>query len=307
MSDLSHALELFGFLSLDDVTVESLKRSFKNNIVKIHPDKGGDAEKFDDMLHSYVYLSETVNRIQGGRASLQNIVGPDQLKHMRADELINRIFEEFDIEHFNKEFEKKNLVTTHGYSEWLQNKDGESNLINGTFGEATQKLPSFSQNDMNHIFEEELKKGKPVPSSIILHPEAMAYISGSMMGTEIITSNTGSYTSEIFNNPEYTDVYAAFTHDNTIFDKVSDFKDENQTIDEKLDRVIAERSSEIKPFNDDELYKIQEFEKQKLENNKTHLSKIKEYFQTNANNSSFSALGLNPGSDDNTYGFIHNF
>ena len=82
MSELASVLELFGFLSIDEVTVDSLKKSFKTRILQAHPDKGGDDIVFDKMLRSYVYLTETLQRISGGRATLQNIVSPDELKEI---------------------------------------------------------------------------------------------------------------------------------------------------------------------------------------------------------------------------------
>jgi hypothetical protein len=309
MSELQHALELFGFLKLDDISGDSLKKAFKNNIIKLHPDRGGDSAVFDDLLHSYVYLSETVQRIHGGRNTLQNIVEPDQLKNMRSDELINRVFEEFDIENFNNEFEKNNTKIMHGYSEWLKNKEDESNLTNGIYGEATQKLPSFSQNDLNRVFEEEIKKDKSDPVSLILHPEAMAYMLKGTIGTEIIESNTGIYTADIFTGckPEYTDLYSAYTKDNTIFDKVTNFKEDNKSINTSLDNIIAERNSEIKPLTDIELYEIQEFEKRKLESSKNHLTKIKEYFEGNSKNTIDNTITSEPSTTDNIYGFVHTF
>ena len=70
MSELQHALELFEFLSIDDVTGESLKKAFNKKATKSsHPDKGGDATEFDGMLAGFVYLSETFQRINGGRAN----------------------------------------------------------------------------------------------------------------------------------------------------------------------------------------------------------------------------------------------
>ena len=49
MSELAKTLELFGFLSIDDVTLDSLKKSFKTRILEVHPDKGGNADLFDKM------------------------------------------------------------------------------------------------------------------------------------------------------------------------------------------------------------------------------------------------------------------
>ena len=93
MAELAKTLELFGFLTIDDVTGDSLKKAFKTRILQAHPDKGGDADVFDNMLHSYVYLTRTIQRISGGRSTLQNILSPDELK--RSDEIISRFFDEF--------------------------------------------------------------------------------------------------------------------------------------------------------------------------------------------------------------------
>jgi len=237
MSELAGILELFGFLSIEDVTIDSLKRSFKQRILEVHPDKGGDADLFDTMLHSYVYLTETIQRISGGRATLQNILSPDDLK--RSDEIINRFFEEFNNDEFNQQFEKKE---THGYASWLATD--------------TPKTHVTVENDLNDTFEKIFKNTNN--TSVILHPEAMAYISGSNIGTSLI-ENENSYTSDLFMNPKYTDLYSAYTNDNIVYDKLS-FHNNTKTFDE----IISERNAPIAPLNDDERKAIYDFEMKKL-------------------------------------------
>jgi curved DNA-binding protein CbpA len=261
MSELQYALELFGFSNVDDVTSETLKVAFKTKALTIHPDKGGDAEEFDKMLAGYVYLTDTLRRITGGRHTLQNITSPGELKERRPDELINRLYEEHNNEEFNKEFEKNHKASGHGYEEWL--KSGDAVV-----------MPTISEKDLNKVFEETVKKGKPEPSSIILHPDEMAYYSGG--GTEIIESHDATYTSNIFTKPEYTDVYAAYNSDNTVYDKLTPFAESNKTIDE----LINERTNEITPFTDLELKAIQDFEKTKIEAQTKHLEKIKQFFDS---------------------------
>jgi hypothetical protein len=280
MSEINRALELFGFLSLDDVTELELKKSFKSKIIQSHPDKGGNASDFDELLSLYVYLSETYQRINGGRTTLQNIVSPKELKELRSDELVNRIFEEFDNETFNKQFEKAHPIITHGYQDWLKNNSDDTNLIDGKYGNATQKPPTFAEKLFNTVFEKTVKKDKPEPTSIILHPEQMAYISGGVLGSSIIEHQEGSYTSDIFSNPEYTDLYSAYTTDNTINDKVSAFSERNTTFDD----LINERQSEIQPLSNTELLAIQNFEKKKIEEQTKHLEKVKETYKNNRNN-----------------------
>lgn len=278
MSELDHVLELFGFLSIDDVNAETLKKAFKIQVLKTHPDKGGDATEFDRLLGSFVYLSETFQRINGGRATLQNIISPDVLKGMRPDEIVNRVFEEFDNENFNKIFEENHKRTEHGYVTWLKSEDGLTNLTEGRFGNATQKAPTFDAKDLNTAFEATVRSERPVGSAVILHPEAMAYNSGKNIGTAIIESANGPYTSDVFTNPEYTDLYAAFNTDNIMCDKVSGFVETPKTLDE----IIKERANAIQPLDDKELQAIQDFEKRKLEQDTKNLATIKEYFNNTA-------------------------
>ncbi len=287
MSELQYALELFEFLSIDDVTADSLKKAFKKKVLTVHPDKGGDATEFDGMLAGFVYLSETFQRINGGRVTLQNVVSPDQLRDLRPNELINRVFEEFDNEIFNKQFEESHKVEKHGYKEWLKNDlENKLNTVKKQYGDfavimPVQNTPTFNEKDFHKNFEESIKKNSVEPSSIILHPEAMAYISGTNIGTEIIENVAGGYTSDIFMNPEYTDVFSAFTNTNTITDKVTTFKETNKTLED----IINERNTAIKPFDDLELKEIQEFEKRKIEDQTNHLEQVKNYFEFDANQS----------------------
>jgi hypothetical protein len=112
---------------------------------------------------------------------------------------------------------------------------------------------------------------------IIIHPEAMAYISGQTLGTEIIETVGGDYSSAPFLKPEYTDVYSAFTTSNTISDKIPDYVNTYNSIEE----LVAEREKDrevIAPLTNSELTAIQEYERKKLDNNVSHLSKVKEYF-----------------------------
>ena len=36
MSELQHVLELFDFVSIDDITADSLKKAFKKKVLQVH-------------------------------------------------------------------------------------------------------------------------------------------------------------------------------------------------------------------------------------------------------------------------------
>jgi hypothetical protein len=276
MSQLQYSLEILGFSTIHDATAESLKKAFKTTVLKAHPDKGGRPEDFDQLLSAYVYLLETVHRLHGGRQSLLDVISPEELKESRMDELIHCIFEEFERETFHAEFEKQNPRVDHGYKEWLQDAKYDDKVADGPFGSATQLPPTFPEHTLHDEFVQQAKDGKPEPTALILHPEDMAYYSASVMGTSIMDTKVGCYTSEPFMTPEYTDVYAAFTKENTICDKVSAFVERTQTLEE----IIAEREQALlAPLQDAELEVIASYEKKKLQEEQEHLAKVKDYYE----------------------------
>ena len=65
MSTLERALELLEFKSLEDVTANQLKNSFKRIALTAHPDKGGDYVFFDEILSAYIHLSKVIKRLSG--------------------------------------------------------------------------------------------------------------------------------------------------------------------------------------------------------------------------------------------------
>ena len=278
MSHLKHCLDLLGFTDIQDVTADSLKKAFKVTVLKAHPDKGGQQEDFDSLLSAYLYVLEMMNRVRGGRRTLHDVVSPEELKESRVDEIVNRIFEEFEREAFNAAFEAANPRTDHGYADWLRDASEDTHVVEGAFGSATQLAPTVKEEAMQEEFERMAREGKPAPSShgaLILHPDEMAYVSGQMLGAMILDEGVGSYTSDLYQTPEYTDVYSAFTNDNTMCDKVAPFTEKGKTLEE----LVAEREAGIAPLQDTELAAIAEFEAKKKQQEKEHFDKVKDYYQ----------------------------
>lgn len=281
MSQLQHCLGILGFEDIQDVTTDSLKKAFKVTVLRAHPDKGGHQDAFDELLSAYLYLLETANRLHGGRRTLQDVVSPEELKEGRLDEVVNRIFEEFERDAFNAAFEAQNPRKDHGYADWLHDASADTKVVEGAFGSATQVAPVVEEGQLQAEFERAAREGKPDPSmreTLMIHPDEMAYVSGQMLGTVILDSGAGGYTSELFQTPEYTDVYAAFTKDNTLCDKVTPFV-EGDGVGKTLEQLLAEREAAIAPLADAELAAIADFEAKKRQQEKEHFDKVKDYFQ----------------------------
>jgi hypothetical protein len=266
MSLLDDALALFSYTSIDDITVNNLKKALKKALLSAHPDKNdGNDTDIDRILQSYVYLSETLARLSGGRATLQNIISPDELKGSRADEIINKVLDEFNNDEFNALFEQTHVrEAQQGYESWLK-ADSDS--------KADDNHPPFTQDELNDVFVQTVKAGKLDPESIILHPDEMALYSGKNLGISLIHESGGTFTSDPNANPEYTDLFTAYTSDNTIYDKIPAYIDTPKTLED----ILSERSADILPSKND-LEQISAWEKKRIEEEKKHLEQIKGYF-----------------------------
>jgi len=275
MDNFEGALELFNIESLENETLDSLKSIFKKQILKAHPDKGGDAKLFDKLIGSYLLIRYELLRISGSKDIIENLESLDELKAMRPDEIIDKIFEEIVHDDFNLLFESKTVIESPGYSQWLKNKEGENGITDGQFGDATQLPPTFNEQELNDRFNASLEKQKPTTNTLIVHPDALAYVSGSVLGTYIIENNT-SFTSNIFTNPEYTDVFSAFTSDNTIYDKLPVFTE--KPID--FDSFIKERDTSISDLNSEEAHALHEFKLNAQEEYNSNISKLESFYTT---------------------------
>jgi len=299
MTTLERALELLEFKSLEDVTANQLKISFKRIALTAHPDKGGDYVFFDEILSAYVHLSKVLKRMSGGREQIQSCIAVDEVKEAREQQfvselnnLVNDVYDELQrttdqsyTNKFNDEFEKyrkqeredgRQWIEDRGYEVWFRRKEEEDGLVDGKYGDATMKDPPvFAEKDLNKIFEYSVKCGKAEPTELILHPDEMAF-QGKSMGTELMMKDDSNFSSGPYDNPEYTDLYNAYTSDNTYFDKLPEYKEKQRTFEE----LLKEREIEYKTELDRDLEAIAAYELKKQKDDKEHKQKVTDYFKT---------------------------
>ena len=295
MSYLFHSLQLFGFGSLEEVTASSLKRAFKKSAIVNHPDKGGSDNSFDDMLGSYLYLCETIHRLNGGRSSLQIVDAPEHLKQQRANQYINELFDDLVIESednskplpddFHERFSKEHVnLDANGYDAWFKSDadqiafkphvgDGDMNIVYGDIvGEA---IGNFID-DFHDTFEKVVVTGKPPTQSIMLHPDDMGYTSYSG-GSSLIKST--HFTSDAGLRPEYTDLHAAFTTENTVYDKLVLPVEERTLTDDALAELIKVREEVYTCSADADVEAMAAYEKRKIDEQTEHKKKLDSYFK----------------------------
>jgi hypothetical protein len=277
---MEHALEQLEFKSMEDVTSESLKRAFKDAVVKTHPDRGGQEGDFDRVLSAYLYLSNVLKRLSGGRDGFQTIHVED-VKQMREDQfvselnnLMNEVMDQMDRgsanefnKEFNEQFEKFHLrEEDRGYGDWLHTE------------EKMEDCATIDASRLHEIFESTVRQGKEPPTSIVLHPDEMATFSGKSHGTTLIQKSGQPYTSEFDTNPEYTDLHDAYTSENTFFDKLPVYQEKSRTFEE----LLKERDMVYTTELDRDLEAISAYEKRKMEEEKAHKHQVADYFKKTA-------------------------
>jgi len=324
MSTLQHSLDLLGFKSFDELSGINLKKAFKIKVLNAHPDKGGADDEFDALLGAYIQLTETTQRINGGRHMLGTVSAPEDLKERWANEIINDIFDDIysglSREEFHKKYEETHEKDVRGYSSWLSNvEEGSSTLINPLDEYPKIKPPTFPEAEFNKVFEDTTIMGSKIDSSdtLIIHPDQMATVSGRNLGVSLIDDNTGTFTSMLNERPEYTDTYSAFTHDNTITDKVKFIEDTSRP--KTLEELIAQRDTEILPVSVAGYEAYAAYEKKKFEEELEYRKKLRGYYESSNSDTNIKYIdgGYYESSDNDTdikyiddndnNGFICNF
>jgi hypothetical protein len=277
---------MFGFQDLNELTTSKLRQAFVRLSVVYHPDKGGTIDLFDEMLQSYVYLSETLHRLHGGRASLQIVNAPDELRNKRAEEeranqYINALFDDSSLEpdtsiplptDFHERFVAEHInVDASGYADWLQ-KDTTVAFQPHLISDTIKDVPEFSHT----TFEQRITDGKPPPNQhIMLHPEAMGYSTASGGYTLMKSAN---YTSDKGLRPEYVDLHDAFTSENTIFDKVAP-PTAAELQQRTYDDLLKERDTVYTCHTDADSEAIAAFERKKIDADTDHKKALDSYFK----------------------------
>lgn len=282
---MEQALEKLGFFSMDDVNPEALKRAFKTAVINSHPDKGGSEKDFESILAAYVYLSTTIKRMTGGRSGFQ-VLNIFDVRQARDDQftnelnnLVSEVFDHLDSnqneefrKEFNDQFEKIHVrENARGYEEWLK----EDAPIED---DVKEELPNEDPVHWNRAFETTVKRGKPEPTTLILHPDQMGFVSGSTRGAALIPSDGHSFTSDPEERPEYTDLHAAYTSENTVYDKVPVYQEKQRTFED----ILKERDMVYQSELDRDLEAIAAYEKRKQEEEAAHKQKIEAYFKGTA-------------------------
>ena len=289
------ALETLEFKSMEDVDMASLKASFKRLALTEHPDHGGS--RFDDVMSAYVQLSSILRRKTGGRDK-SGVLHPEDIQRAREEQftqelnnLVEEVFESVQREEtdaFLKSFNEQFLAhraqengkgfsssEERGYSDWLasEEKSVVSFLPDGEYGPFTMAPPLIKEEDLHTLFEHTARCGKPPVTDLMLLPDQMA-VRVASGGMSLISTTTDSFTSDLLERPEYTDVQDAFTTHATVVDKIPVFQETMRTFEDLLkERDIVYQTEEDRDLAAISLYE-QAYQQQEAE----HKKRIEAFF-----------------------------
>jgi len=257
---IESSLALLRLDSIDELTPESLKRSFKTGVVLSHPDKGGSEEYFEAVTRAYAYLSEILKFMKTGkRDTTGRVEAPTNVRSSRESEAkqwqppsdpVRLSAKNLDMNAFNKLFEQTHMPDpdSDGYGDWLKGND--SHKTGPTFkGE-------FNRDVFNRMFDDETTKNRQPSNKLIVHPGEMALTLNPTHGVDLVGERPDSYTAAPNSRFQFTDLRGAYTSDSTISDKISNVPVQ----DRNYEQYRASREKAPDPFNQSELHSIREFE-----------------------------------------------
>jgi hypothetical protein len=259
-------------LNKNDLNIVNIKKAYKKNALKYHPDRAGQEyqEKFQLITQSYIYLLAKANDTHGNEIKFKKKVNNSEYEDDINDgvENIHIDKDNFDINKFNKIFEEYKIPSSYdnGYSD-LMKQDTIKNNDDEIFGK------KFN----NQIFNEHFNKikNKKVDNSIIEYQEPNALDSSlnnlnhSILGID----NIEDYGCVNSNNLSYTDYKKAHVDETLLIDinKVK-YKTYNS-----IDQLESDRSSISYNQSSEDKRRYEMMERKKIEDDNLRLQNQKNY------------------------------
>ena len=190
----------YKILEIDkNYTPETLKQKYKEMALQYHPDKGGDAEVFQDITKAYIYLLKKHKENMPDKQIFElkedfNDFTQDQSKNKNKNILMQD--KNFNINQFNNIFDENFQTKSKGYGDFLKNGEETKKTENNSYIFSDK----FNLSIFNKIFNTTTKKVKKDTVTVYKEPET------------IFQSNNGF--SEIGQNDEELEDYTSgFTFD----------------------------------------------------------------------------------------------
>ena len=264
--------EILG-LEYDDYNIQNIKKAYKKNALKYHPDRAGAKynEKFQLITQAYIYLltkSEDVNSTNNKiNTKVENIDYEDNINEKKENIYIDK--NKFDIHKFNKIFEDYKIPSSFdkGYGN-LMKEDIEDNNEKDVFGKRFN-------NDIFNAHFDNIKKTKKKNTELIefREPDALDSSFGNLSHTFLGEDNIEDFGCLNSGNLSYTDIKKAHVDENLLIDvnKVK-YKTYNS-----IDQLESDRSKISYNASSEDKRRYEFLERKRTEDESLRINKQRDY------------------------------
>jgi len=264
--------EILG-LKYKDYDINNIKKAYKKNALKYHPDRAGNKyeNKFQLITQSYIYLLDKAEQYNQTEIKInkkvENVDYEDNINEKAENIYISK--DKFDINHFNKIFEDYKVPSTFdkGYSDLMQ-QDIKNNNNEKVFGK------SFNKDVFNAHFEK-LKNNNKNNTDIIQYqePDALDTSLGNLNQSFLGIDEIDDFGAVNSNTLSYTDYKKAHVDETMLIDvnkvKYKTYK--------SIDQLESDRSKLSYTLSPEDRQRQEYMERKRMEDDKLRIQKQRDY------------------------------
>jgi curved DNA-binding protein CbpA len=269
----------------EELTHERIRMAYKRASLTAHPDKGGSAEKFDELKRAFTYVEKLIDRIRGKAEDRARFTAPVTMETAMAARFtptgsdlampgsrdsrgpVTLSAKKLDMNLFNKMFEQNKLPDPErdtGYGDWLKSQEGGEDVVVDPRLSSGKKVTS-------QLFDQVFRERAHAGAGAIVRktePDALITPGGTELGGEV-----DDYTAAFGSGTQFTDIKQAYTTKSTFSQEVANVRVKNDKV--SLEEACRARDAEMKaPVQRDEQTRILESERALKERERKRLLRL---------------------------------
>ena len=217
------ALLMLGISEDDDLTHERVRAAYKRESLRVHPDKGGSEEAFNEMRRAYTYITKVLDRVKPRTSAEETarMTAPVTMEGATAERKrtapaapVKLSAKKLDMSMFNQLFEENRLpdpTRDGGYGDWMRQTNESDDGPVGRPGSMAQWEENFRKRAM--------RQGDGSAITKRLEPDAII----APMGVEL-GGDAKNFSAAFGAESQFTDLKEAYTTGASVFHEVAGVK-----------------------------------------------------------------------------------
>lgn len=220
MDYFQEALLMLGISEDDDLTHERVRAAYKRESLRVHPDKGGSEEAFNEMRRAYAYITKVLDRVKPRTSAEETarMTAPVTMEGATAERKrtapaapVKLSAKKLNMDMFNQLFEENRLpdpTRDSGYGDWMREANARDDGPVGRPGSLAQWEENFRERAM--------RQGDGAALVKRLEPDAIVTPMGVELGGE-----AKNFTAAFGAENQFTDLKEAYTTGASVFHEVA--------------------------------------------------------------------------------------